>query len=599
MASVTERLGYIITANGKDAVREFRSVRDSAKRDLGGTETLLGRFNANASGIGAGLKGFGAGIIASLGVGSIGALTDAASGLEQSAGAIESVFGDAKTAIEEFGETAAETAGLSKREVNEMASVIGAQLQGMGFTVDESAQQVIGLQKRAADMAATFGGDTRKAIEAISSALRKERDPIEQYGVTIGEADVKTRAAALGLDTTTVASQKYANAMATLDIILERTAKTQGQFTREADSAAGAQARAAAEYENAKAKLGDSLLPAQTAVTKGLTHFVRGVSVTGDAVSNFIGGLGDLIGAGDDAAESQREVAEATSDAGNAAADATVSVEDYKAALDELQSSAFDVKGAQDDVTQSILALTDLAVDSDRKRSDSADKVADAIQRANERIRDAERSVRDARRDAGKVNVPGAERDAANERLREAEERLADVRAEAEANISKAREAREEFDEWTPALDRATEAGLKNRDRMQEIVDRVLTTAEKMKEQGASSNEINGYLTTQRNLIGDVATQAGFSRDAMREYLDLLRQASQLEASRPQLPSVGGVVGPWSDAYANSMPQLPTVNGVQGPYSPVYVQINGVANDPQHLAELVTREVSRQLRRRA
>lgn len=595
----TERLAYIISANGKDAVREFRSVRDSAKRDLGGAETALGRFNSNASGIAAGLKGFGAGILASVGAGAIGEMTDAASQLEQSAGAIESVFGDAKTAIEDFGATAAETAGLSKREVNEMASVIGAQLQGMGFTVDESAQQVIRLQKRAADMAATFGGDTRKAIEAISSALRKERDPIEQYGVAIQEADVKQRAAALNLDTTTIASQKYGNAVATLDLILQGTAKTQGQFSREMDSAAGAQARAAAEYENAKAELGQGLLPVQTAVTKGLGHVVRGASMTGGAVSDLAGALSGLVGIGKDTADSQREQADAIEATAAAADNASVSVDDYKSALDELRDSAFSVKGAQDDVTQSLFDLTDLAVGSDSKRVDSAEKVADAIARANERIRDAERSVRDAREDAGKVNVPGVERDNANERLRDAEERLADVRAEAEENIAKAREVKDTVDEWTPALDRASEAGLRNRDRIQEIVEKVLLVAERMKDSGASANDINTYLGTQRTLIGDVATQVGFSRDGMREYLDLLRQAQQLEPSRPQLPTVGGVRGPWSDAYANSMPQLPTVDGVRGPFSEVFVQVNaGFIDNPQKFADIISKEVSRQLRRR-
>jgi len=114
-----------------------------------------------------------------------GAAIKMASDLEQSVGAVESVFGDASQTITDFGDTAAESFGLSRREVNETAAVLGAQLQSMGFESDKAAERVVGLQERAADMAATFGGSTREALDAIASLLRGERDPIEKYGVAI------------------------------------------------------------------------------------------------------------------------------------------------------------------------------------------------------------------------------------------------------------------------------------------------------------------------------------------------------------------------------------------------------------------------------
>lgn len=194
-------------------------------------------------------------------VAGLGAATKAASDLEQSVGAVESIFGDAKGPIEEFGETAAETAGLSKRQVNEMASVIGASLQGMGYSVEEAATTVVDLEQRAADMAATFGGSTQDAIEAVASALRGERDPIERYGASLKQVDVNARVAAMGLDTSTTAAKKKADAAATLDLILQATAKTEGAFAREQDTTAGATARAKAELENAAATLGSKLLP--------------------------------------------------------------------------------------------------------------------------------------------------------------------------------------------------------------------------------------------------------------------------------------------------------------------------------------------------
>lgn len=191
----------------------------------------------------------------------MGAAAASASNLEQSVGGIESVFGEASASITEFGDTAAQTTGLSERQVNEMAAVIGASLQGLGFDAEDAASQVITLEKRAADMAATFGGDTEEAIQAVSSALRGERDPIERYGVSIKQADVNARILALGLDTSTAAAEKKSTAIATLDLIMGQTAKTEGQFARESEGAAGSMAIARAEMENAAAEIGAHLLP--------------------------------------------------------------------------------------------------------------------------------------------------------------------------------------------------------------------------------------------------------------------------------------------------------------------------------------------------
>lgn len=185
----------------------------------------------------------------------------AASNLQQSTGAVESVFGRAAGKIEQFGLKAADAIGLSKNEVNELGAVLGAQLQGMGFSLDAAAEKTLALQQRAADMAATFGGTTREAVEAIASLMRGERDPIEKYGVSIKAADVSARILAKGLDTSTTAAKKNAEAVAGLELLMEATAKTSGQFGRESDSLAGLQQRLGAKMENLSAKIGMMLIP--------------------------------------------------------------------------------------------------------------------------------------------------------------------------------------------------------------------------------------------------------------------------------------------------------------------------------------------------
>lgn len=290
--ALINRLAFIITADAKAALTEFDKVGEAAERDLGKAEQKIDK-------LGAGFRKAGAGMLAAGGLAAAGLWKagSAASGFEQSAGGIESVFGDAASVITEFGETAAETAGLSKTEVNQMASVIGAGLKGMGFSAEDAATTVVELEKRAADMAATFGGTTQEAIESVASALRGERDPIERFGVSIKQADVNARILALGLDTSTAAAQKMSEATATLDLIMAQTSDAAGQFGRESDTLAGQQARLKAEMDNLMVAVGQGALPVMSSLA-GAASDVLGVFGDLDpATQRMVGSIG-AIGAG-------------------------------------------------------------------------------------------------------------------------------------------------------------------------------------------------------------------------------------------------------------------------------------------------------------
>ncbi len=189
---------------------------------------------------------------------------DAASSLQQSSGAVESVFGAQAKAVQDLASKAADAVGLSQNSYQELGSVLGAQLKGMGYAGAGLTKQTDALIGTGADLAATFGGSTSDAVSALSSLLRGERDPIEKYGIAISQAAVDAKVAALGLDTSTEAGKRAANAQATLALVAEQSAGAQGAFAREADTAAGQTQRASAQFENAKAALGEVLLPVVT-----------------------------------------------------------------------------------------------------------------------------------------------------------------------------------------------------------------------------------------------------------------------------------------------------------------------------------------------
>ena len=202
---------------------------------------------------------------ASAALGGIGMLAkqsmEYASEAEQSYGAVESIFADHAQGIIDNSKRAATEVGVSGREYRELASNMGAMLKNMGMPMDEVADKSENLVGVAADLAATFGGSTKEAVEAVSSLLRGETDPIERYGVSIKQADINARMAADGLDGLTGEAEKQAKAQTLLKLLTEQTASAQGQFARETDTAAHKQQVATAKYNDAKEAIGTALLP--------------------------------------------------------------------------------------------------------------------------------------------------------------------------------------------------------------------------------------------------------------------------------------------------------------------------------------------------
>lgn len=200
--------------------------------------------------------------------------TQAASGLEQSMGAVDSVFKQSAGQIHEWGSNSSESVGMSERAFNEAATSIGGLLNNLGFDMEQSTAKTGELTARAADMAAMFGGDASEAIEAIGSALRGESDPIERYGVMLNEATVNARAMADTGKATADSLTMQEQAAARLAIIMEQTADAQGTFAREADTVAGSQQRMTAAMEDAQATIGGALAPVVAGAADVLTNLV-------------------------------------------------------------------------------------------------------------------------------------------------------------------------------------------------------------------------------------------------------------------------------------------------------------------------------------
>lgn len=296
--AVTEALRLLIDADTRGAVRGISDVAKATDK-LSKSEKQIDRWGRGLTTAGAGAVAFGSAALVGLGM-----AAKSAADLEQAVGGTEAVFGSAGKVIDDYAGNAADKLGLSEKAFRELTTVAGAQLKNLGFSVDEAADQSIRLTEIGADLAATYGGTTAEAVQALGAAFRGEADPAERFGLSLNQTAVNAKAVELGLARSTGSVDANAKAQATLALITEQSADAQGQFAREADTAAGKQARLSASFENLKAAIGEGALPVFEAFTdvasKGVGAFQAVDDATGGLVGKFaaFGSVAAVVGGG-------------------------------------------------------------------------------------------------------------------------------------------------------------------------------------------------------------------------------------------------------------------------------------------------------------
>jgi phage-related protein len=181
--------------------------------------------------------------------------------LEQSVGAIDTVFKGSASQMHSWADKAANSVGLTKNEYNTLGTLIGSQLKNAGIPMDQLAGKTNDLISQGADMASMFGGTTADAVDALSSALKGEMDPIEKYGVTLNAAAIDAEAAAMGSQKVGGEYTDTAKKAAILSLVTKQTADAHGNFSKEAGTMQGAQQRLSAAWGDLTDKVGTAFLP--------------------------------------------------------------------------------------------------------------------------------------------------------------------------------------------------------------------------------------------------------------------------------------------------------------------------------------------------
>lgn len=276
--NLTNRLMLIVSAETDGAVRELKQLSGQASKSGDAVEGLQSKSKVMGTALKAAAvagAGYAAMKLVQFGQSAI----NAASDLSESMSLSQRIFQGNARDIQQWAKQGATSFGLSTNAALSSATTIGNALQNLGYDMDDAAKSTKSLIQRAGDMASAFNTTVPDAVAAISAALRGETEPIRRYGVFLQEAQVKAQALSMGLYDGTGAMTAHAKAAATEAIIIRDTNKIAGDFALTSDGLANSQRILAAETENFKAALGESLAP---------------------VMAQAVGTAGDLLGAFND-----------------------------------------------------------------------------------------------------------------------------------------------------------------------------------------------------------------------------------------------------------------------------------------------------------
>lgn len=269
---------------GRTAILAVRIVSEADNRGIDNADRRLSKFQRNSKKLGGAMRELAAPAAVMAGGLALGLKKagDLAATAEQNVGAVQTVFGKASGTVLKWAGDSAQAVGMSSSSYNSLAASIGGSMASAVKDQDELASKTQELIGASADLSSVFGGDAAEAAGAMGAALRGEFDSMERFGVFLNAAAVEAELARKGQDKLSGAALDAAKKQTIQNLIMKQASKYQGNFAREADTTAGAQQRANAEFENAITKVGEQLLPI-------FTQFAQILSTVATWISQNIG----------------------------------------------------------------------------------------------------------------------------------------------------------------------------------------------------------------------------------------------------------------------------------------------------------------------
>jgi hypothetical protein len=299
MATISERLAYILTFDTTSGVKSLEKMGSTADKELGKVDKRLDK-------LGAGMQKFGAMSLAAAGVAGVGLfkLASGAADADANMAALRQVVGDvAATNIGKWAENSARGVGMASKE----AVAASTQFAGLGKIIGlaneplaQFAQQHVEL---AADMAAFKNVSPQQAVQDLSAAYAGSTEVLRKYNIFLDDRTLKEAYAAKTGEVVTGTLSTQQKIIAINAELYRQSADMAGQWGREAGELAGLQATLKAELTNLADEIGAGVLPHMVSMMSLATKAIGVFSSLDSATKGTVGsmatfGVGALAVAG-------------------------------------------------------------------------------------------------------------------------------------------------------------------------------------------------------------------------------------------------------------------------------------------------------------
>ena len=224
--------------------RGFGSSMEKTARKVGDAFKVVGPMAA------AGLAAFG--------VYAVKTASDSA----ESFNAMGLAFGDSADAVDAFGDSAAESMGLSKAAFREAAAGVGTLLNSFGVADDAAGKMSLELLQRAADIGSAFNASTEDVVVAMQGALTGEMQMMKPFGVVMDEQALKLKALEMGFGDVSGAANLAGRAQVIAALMMEGSNAVAGDFGNTLGESLPNQIKVAqAKFANLAEQIGVVLMP--------------------------------------------------------------------------------------------------------------------------------------------------------------------------------------------------------------------------------------------------------------------------------------------------------------------------------------------------
>lgn len=192
-----------------------------------------------------------------------GEVINAGAALESMDAKAETVFGGQIDRVKKWADANAGAMGVTKTEAIAAGAAIADLLKPMGFTEEAATDQSLALLDLSAALSAWSGGakSAAEVSEILAKAMLGEREQLKTLGISITEAEVKTRLLRDGNDKLTGAQLQQAKATATQQLIMEKSTDAQKAWADGSMDAAKAANELKAQMAQLKEDIQRGLLP--------------------------------------------------------------------------------------------------------------------------------------------------------------------------------------------------------------------------------------------------------------------------------------------------------------------------------------------------